>query len=95
MVEAMAFGAAMPVREARRLLGTATAPVVDEGRLIGIVHRHALEAASRDAVVGAVVGPVVSVRDEASIDDVDLVSEEIDQVPVVDAEGRLRGVIAR
>lgn len=95
MTEGMAFGPAMPVREARRLLVTAMAPVVDDGHLVGIVSRGALDAASPSAVVGAVATPPVSVRDEAPLDEVDLVPEEIDQVPVVDGDGRLRGVILR
>jgi CBS domain-containing protein len=95
MVEGMAFGPAMPVREARRLLVTAVAPVVDEGHLVGIVSRSALDAASPSAVVGAVAAPPISLRDEAPLDDLDLVPEEIDLVPVVDGEGRLRGVLRR
>lgn len=95
MTEGMAFGPAMPVREARRLLVTAMAPVVDDGRLVGIVSRGALEAASPSAVVGAVANPPISVRDEAPLDEVDLVPEEIDLVPVIDGDGRLRGVIRR
>lgn len=95
MSEGMAFGPAMPVREARRLLVAATAPVVDEGRLVGVVSRTALDAAPASAVVGAVAAAAISVRDEAPLDEVDLVPEEIDQVPVVDGEGRLRGVILR
>lgn len=95
MTEAMAFGPAMPVREARRLLVAAVAPVVDEGHLVGIVSRTALESAPAAALVGSVAAPPISVRDDAPLDDVDLVPEDIDQVPVVDAEGRLRGVIVR
>jgi hypothetical protein len=95
MADGMAFGRAMPVREAQRLLVTNTAPVVDDGRLVGVVWRDALAAAPSAALVGDVAAPPVAVRDDAALDEVDLIAEGVDPVPVVDAEGRLRGVIER
>ncbi len=91
----MAFGPAMPVTEARRLLRDEAAPVVAEGRLIGIVRRRALVAAPVGGEVASVAEDPVSVRDDESIDAVGPIAAIIDPVPVVDADGRLRGVIRR
>ena len=95
MEESMAFGPAMPTREARRLLRDAVAPVVEEGRLIGIVRRSALAEAPAGGTVSAVVEPAVSVRDDEAVDAIDRIAADVDPVPVVDADGRLRGVIRR
>ncbi len=95
MTEGLAFGPAMPVREARRILTTASAPVVDDGRLVGIVLRTALEGASPAQTVGDVIVPPISVRDDAAVADLERMSPEFDPVPVVDGDGRLRGVISR
>ena len=91
----MPFGPAMPVTEARRLLDDSVAPVVEEGRLIGIVRRSALLTAPASGDVDSVSEDPVSVRDDDSIDVVSAIAASIDPVPVVDAEGRLRGVIRR
>ena len=95
MTDPMPFGPGMPVAEARRLLSTSSAPVVDDGRLVGVVQRSALATADRGAVVGAVMSAPVAVREEGTLEDVDLLDGGIDPVPVIDHEGRLRGVIAR
>jgi hypothetical protein len=95
MDEPMAFGPGMPVAEARRLLNTPSAPVVDDGRLVGVVFRSALTGADPGAVVGEVMAEPSSVREDAVADDVNGVATAVDPVPVVDHEGRLRGVILR
>lgn len=95
MEEPMAFGPAMPVTEARRLLRDEAAPVVADGRLIGIVRRRALAAAPVGGEVASVAEDPVSVRDDEAIDAVGPMAAIIDPVPVVDADGRLRGVIRR
>ena len=95
MEEPMAFGPAMPVAEARRLLRDDAAPVVAEGRLIGIVRRSALAAAPTSGDVAAVAEEPVSVREDEAVEAVGPIAAIVDPVPVVDAEGRLRGVIRR
>lgn len=95
MEEAMFFGPAMPAREARRLLRDAVAPVVDDGHLIGIVRRTALAALSVGSTVADAIETAVSVRDDEAADAIERIPPDVDQVPVVDAEGRLRGVIRR
>lgn len=95
MEEPMAFGPGMPAREARRLLRDAVAPVVDEGHLIGIVRREALAAAPAGGTVADAMEVAVSIRDDEPADAVEHIPVDIDPVPVVDADGRLRGVIRR
>jgi CBS domain-containing protein len=95
MTEPLAFGPAMPVAEARRLLEHHSAPVVTDGKLVGVVHRAALASAARGAVVGAVMSAAVAVREDAVVEDLATVPAVVDPVPVVDLKGRLRGVIAR
>ncbi|MEK7252697.1 MAG: CBS domain-containing protein [Actinomycetota bacterium] len=91
----MPFGSAMPVQEARRLLEDSVAPVVEEGRLIGIVRRSALLTAPAGGDVTSVAEDPISVRDDDSIEVVSAIAASIDPIPVVDADGRLRGVIRR
>ena len=85
----------MPAREARRLLRDAVAPVVDDGHLIGIVRRTALAALSVGSTVADAIEAAVSVRDDEAADAIERIPVDVDQVPVVDADGRLRGVIRR
>lgn len=93
--EPLAFGPAMPVGEARRLLRDLTAPVVDEGRLVGLVRRAVLEAAPATGLVGDVAEPPRSVREDATLDQALAEAIGVDPIPVVDGEGRLRGVLRR
>lgn len=95
MEEPMVFGPAMPAREARRLLRDPVAPVVEEGRLIGIVRRATLAALAVGSTVADAMEEQVSVRDDEAVDAIERVPVDVDPVPVVDTEGRLRGVIRR
>ena len=95
MEDPMPFGPAMPTREARRLLRDPVAPVVEEGRLIGIVRRTALAAAPTGSTVADACEAAVSVRDEDAVDAVARIAADINPVPVIDADGRLRGVVRR
>lgn len=93
MDEPTGFGPAMPAREALRLLREASAPVVDAGILIGIIDRETLRGAAADAVVGDLAGDAVFVHDTDPIEAVAEVVPAANPVPVVDARGRLVGVI--
>ncbi|HEX5630349.1 MAG TPA: CBS domain-containing protein, partial [Acidimicrobiia bacterium] len=95
MTEPLAFGPGMPAAEARRLLTAPSAPVVEDGRLVGVVHRRALDRADRGSVVGSVMDDPIAAFDDAGLEVLIDLPAEVDPVPVVDHAGRLRGVIAR
>ncbi len=95
MTEPLAFGSGMPAAEARRLLTAPSAPVVEDGRLVGVVHRRALDRADRGSVVGSVMDDPIAAFDDAGLEVLIDLPAEVDPVPVVDHAGRLRGVIAR
>lgn len=90
MEEPVGFGPAMPIVEARRLLMEDVIPVVDEGILVGLVHRTALDG---PGTIADVMDHPVFVSED---DPVSILPERgagLAMVPVVDGEGRLRGVI--
>lgn len=95
MTEPLAFGPGMPAAEARRLLAAPSAPVVEDGRLVGVVGRPALERAERGSLVGSVMDEPIAVLDDAALDALAELPADLDPVPVVDHAGRLRGVIIR
>lgn len=84
------------VVDALALMGQDVAPVVDGGLLVGIVRRHALQAADDDAEVGSVAEEPVSVSVDEPIAAADELTTFLDggPVPVVDTRGRYRGSIA-
>ena len=92
MDDPVAFGPQMPVSEALRLLEDDSAPVVEEGRLIGIVRRSVLESNARGEV-GMVMEDPVFVREDDALDATSEIAGFVSPIPVVDGEGRLRGVI--
>lgn len=90
MDEPAGFGPAMPIVEARRLLEGDSAPVVDEGLLVGIVRREALTGSG---TVASVMEDPVFVREDDPVEAVEALDGFVSVVPVVDGEGRVRGVI--
>lgn len=70
--------------------------VVEDGRLVGVVRRDALESAVQESTVSDLMEQPVSVRWDASLDD--LVNEFEDfegtPIPVTDSGGRLVGALA-
>ena len=74
----------------------AAAPVVQEGKLIGVVSRRAMDKAGADATVGQVMGDPVFVYIDDPLGDVAELRAFLDRapVPVVDRDGRLLGSIA-
>lgn len=90
MEEPAGFGPAMPVVEARRLLEGDAAAVVDEGVLVGIVRRVVLDGGG---TLAEVMEDPVFVREEDPVEAATALADFVSVVPVVDADGRLRGVI--
>lgn len=95
MAEAEAMGLEMPAGEALRLASTPIVAVAQEGRLVGLVRRAALEAAAPTAPLGGIMEPPVFARAEDPLDAVGALAAGLGggPVPVVDADGRLCGLI--
>jgi len=77
-------------------------PVIDDGRLVGIVSRRDLDKANHHGldtapVKGFMSSQVVVVLAEASLEEVQrmLITKDIGRVPVVDAQGRVIGIVTR
>ncbi|MBS1195505.1 MAG: hypothetical protein H6R33_225 [Actinobacteria bacterium] len=96
MEEPFAMGTQMPAGEARRLSQATVVPVAEEGRLVGLVRRRALDAADPAAPLGSIMEAPLFALAEDPLDVVaDLASFlEGAPVPVVDAAGRLCGLVA-
>ncbi len=92
----VAFGPGMRVGDALKVLHIPAVPVLDEGRLLGIVRREALGAAEPTATVAEVMMDPVFVYVDDPIGDVRDLSEFLDgsPVPVVDHQGVCLGSIA-
>ncbi len=96
MAEPAAMGAQMPAGEALRLSASPIVAVAEEGRLVGLVRRRALEAADPAASLGSLMeAPIFALADDA----LDVVAGlaaflEGAPVPVVDGAGRLCGMVA-
>jgi hypothetical protein len=90
-----ALGPAMRAGDAVRVVEHPATPVVDEGRLVGVVRRDSLAAAGDDATVGEVADEPVFVYVDDPLDDVGELTDFLDgsPVPVVDREARLLGWI--
>lgn len=92
----------LPVREALAVLEVAkvtTAPVVDDNMvLVGTVSSCELHASAGEADVEVedAMTPAVAVSSRLSVPDIARVMDEhdLDRVPVVDADGRLVGLVA-
>jgi len=90
------MGIQMPAGEALRLSVSPIVAVAEEGRLVGLVRRRALEAADPAAPLGSLMeAPIFALADDA----LDVVAGlaaflEGAPVPVVDGAGRLCGMVA-
>lgn len=95
MAAAVAMGKHMPAGEARRLTDLAVVPVAEQGCLVGLVRRRALESADPAAPLGTLMEAPVSVRlDDELAGAAGLAAFlEGSPVPVVDAGGRLSGLL--
>ena len=96
MSEPAAMGRQMPVGEALRLTTDAVLPVADDGYLVGLVHRAALQAAPPTATIGSLMEAPLSVRLEDPLAAARALAGPLagSPVPVVDAGGRLCGLLA-
>lgn len=93
--EIPAFGPLMRAADAAALLADDVAAVVDDGRLIGRVSRHALLSAQPDRPIGDLAeAPISALADEPIAAITDL-AERLGgaPIPVVDDENRLLGGI--
>ncbi len=95
MDEPAAMGPQMPAGEARRLATDAVVPVAEQGCLVGLVRRRALESADPAAPLGALMEAPVFVRLDDDLSRAAGLSTFLEgaPVPVVDADGRLSGLL--
>ena len=93
--DALAFGGAMPAGEALKVVEHSAAPVVEDGRLVGIIRRSALEAAGGETTVGEAMEDPVFVYVDDPVDELAHLAEFLEgsPVPVVDRDARLLGSI--
>jgi len=95
MEDPAAMGVQMPVAEALRLSDSPIVAVAEEGRLVGLVRRRALQAADPAASLGNLMeAPIFALAEDA----LDVVTDlaaflEGAPVPVVDGTGRLCGMV--
>lgn len=84
----------LSVPDARRVMADTVAPVVDEGRLVGIVRRTTVLKADESMTTGDIMEPPVSVDADEPSEAAAELADFLDTgpVPVVDAD-RLVGVI--
>lgn len=82
--------------EALRVMEHAVVPVLDEGRLVGVVRRSALERTAETSSVEAVMEAPIYIEAAASLAQAALVVGRLDgsPVPVVDGALRLIGSVA-
>ena len=94
MTEPVFFGPLHHAGDSLRLHSSSLTAVVDNGVLVGVVRRSALEAADSTVSVSELMEPPISIRWDLRIDelDADLV-EKSDSIPVIDQSGRLIGAI--
>jgi len=95
MDEPVAMGPHMPAGEARRLATGAVVPVAEQGCLVGLVRRRALESADPSAPLGALMEAPAFVRLDDDLSRAAALSHFLEgsPVPVVDAGGRLSGLL--
>lgn len=81
--------------DGRRIMTDSVAPVVDEGKLVGMLRRRTLEAAVDAAIVADVMEPPVSVSAEEPLDNAADLAEFLDggPVPVTGDNETLLGII--
>ncbi len=91
---ASALSVHLAVGDAKRLMDDAIAPVVDEGRLVGIVRRTLIETSDDALAVGDLMEPPVSVDAGEPTDVAEELADFLDggPIPVVDSD-RLVGLI--
>jgi len=94
--EPAAMGVQMPAGEARRLSDAAIVPVAEEGRLVGLVRRRALEAADPAEPLGRIMESPLFALAEDALDVVPGLAAFLEgaPVPVVDGAGRLCGMVS-
>lgn len=82
-----------PVGDTLRLHAEGTLAVAENGRLLGMVTRRALERAAPSSAVGDVMESPRSVRLDQALSEVTTLEPEFgsDPIPVVDEDGRLVG----
>lgn len=91
-----AMGREMPALAARQLTAEPVIPVAESGRLIGLVRRQALDAATPATTLGSLMEPPCSVRLEDPLEAALSAASLLEgaAVPVVDGENRLCGLLS-
>ncbi len=95
MGEPAAMGRQMPAGEALRLTTDAVLPIAEDGRLIGLVRRPALEDADPAAPLGSLMEAPAFARIDDRLEAIGALSAFFEgaPVPVIDAAGRLCGLL--
>jgi CBS domain-containing protein len=95
MIEPAAIGGQMPAGEALRLTTEAVVPIAEEGRLIGLVRRRAMEAADPATPLASLMEAPISARPDDRWEEAVPLWESLEgaPVPLVDADGRLCGLL--
>ena len=93
--EGTALGPRLRVGDARQVMTHSSAPVADEGRLVGVIRAAAIAEVDPDVLVGDLMEDPVSVGISEEASAAGELVEFLDggPVPVVDGGGRLVGVI--
>jgi CBS domain-containing protein len=90
------IGVHLSIADARHVIGSAAAPVTDEGQLVGIVRRAVLLAADDGASIDEIMEPPVAVEATEPLANAEDLSLFLDggPIPVVDDDGTLIGVLS-
>lgn len=93
--EGRAIGPTMSVADARLVTTASSVPVASDGKLVGIVRRHELEAAAGDMPIAEIMGDPVAVRFDEPADAVGAAALLLEEaaVPVIGSHDRLLGLI--
>jgi CBS domain-containing protein len=95
MIEPTALGPQMPAGEALRLTTDPVVAVAENGRLVGLARRRALEAADPATPLGTLMEAPLFAHPDDPVEDAASLWGLLEggPVPVVDAEGRLSGLL--
>ena len=95
MTEPSAMGRQMPAGEALRLADDAVVPIAEDGRLVGLVRRRALESADPATPIAELMEAAVFARPDDRLEDAAPLWTQLEgaPIPVVEADGRLCGLL--
>lgn len=95
MDEPVFVGVHLSAADAAQVTDVPTIPVVDDGKLVGLVDRETIRTAPSDTPVAELMASPTSVRPTDELEVVRSVNEELAVIPVADRRGRLLGSFRR